>query len=167
VHLVRNGLATMESLTLTGSNWALEGRIRPPKWPGLRAAFGWAFTNLWTSLLGRFLPPNRYVRLCYEDFVADPTVSLRRIGQFCGFDPEELIVRVARNDHFQVGHRVSGNRIRFQSEIKLQQANPQHRSDRLRVSHRLMFRFTCGWLNRQYGYRGNRSKVEKGANAHL
>ena len=167
VHLVRNGLATMESLTLTGSNWALEGRIRPPKWPGLRAAFGWALTNLWTSLLGRFLPPDHYMRLRYEDLAADPAGSLRKIGRFCGFDPEELIVRIDRNDYFQVGHLVGGNRIRLQSAIKLRPANPRPQGGRLRVSHRLMFSFTGAWLNRQYGYRGNQANVDKGANAHL
>ncbi len=165
VHLVRNGLATMESLTLTGSNWALEGRIRPPKWPGLRAACGWALTNLWTSLLGRFLPPEHYMQLRYEDFVADPAASLRKLARFCGFDAEELVVRVARNDYFQVGHLVGGNRIRFQSEIKLQPAGP--RGGRLRASHRLMFSFTGSWLNRKYGYRGSQAKVENSANAHL
>jgi hypothetical protein len=35
LHLVRNGLATMESLLVRGRNWALEGHVAPPKWPGV------------------------------------------------------------------------------------------------------------------------------------
>ena len=36
IHLVRNGLDTMQSLVITGSNRALENIIAPPKWAALR-----------------------------------------------------------------------------------------------------------------------------------
>jgi hypothetical protein len=168
LHLVRNGLATMESLTVTGSNWALEGCAQAPKWPGLRAAFGWVSTNVWTSVLGRFGSPNRYMLLFYEDFVADPATALRKIGQFCGFDAEELIARINRKDYFQVGHKVGGNRVRLQSAIKIQRTGTRQASNLLKPRHRFMFAFMGGWLNRHYGYGGGRAKAENGsANANL
>jgi hypothetical protein len=167
VHLVRDGWATMESLTVTGSNWALEGRSHSAKWPGLRAAFGWVCTNVWTSMLGKFLVPNRYQRLFYEEFVADPATVIRRIGGFCGFDPEELIAHIDRNDYFQVGHMVGGNRIRLLSQVKLQRAGTERRGDVLKPSHRLLFNFIGGWLNRHYGYGDDPAQAQKGANANM
>jgi hypothetical protein len=167
VHLVRNGLATMESLTVTGSNWALEGCTQAPKWPGLRSALGWVSTNVWTSLLGRFLSEHRYMLLFYEDLVADPATALQKIGQFCGFDPLELIARINRNDDFQVGHRVGGNRVRLQSKIKFLRGSNQYYGDTLKLSHRLVFGFTGEWLNRCYGYGRHRAEAEERANANL
>jgi hypothetical protein len=168
LHLVRNGLATMESLTVTGSNWALEGCAQAPQWSGLRAAIGWVSTNVWTSVLGRFGSPNRYMLLFYEDFVADPATALRKIGQFCGFNAEELIARIDRNDYFQVGHMVGGNRVRFQSAIKIQLAGTRSGSSLLKPHDRLIFEFMGGWLNRHYGYDGYRARAEnRGTNANL
>lgn len=167
LHLVRNGLATMESLTVTGSNRALKGYIPAPKWAGLRSALGWVSTNVWTSLLSRVMPENRYMLLFYEDLVADPATALRKIGRFCGFDPEELVTRVNRNDDFQVGHRVGGNRVTQQSKIKLLTGSSPYHGDTLKLSHRLVFGVTGGWLNHHYGYGGNRAKSEEGAHANL
>jgi hypothetical protein len=160
IHLVRNGLATMESLTVTGSNWALEGCTQASKWPGLRSALGWVSTNLWTSLLGRVLPEHRYILIFYEDLVANPATALKKIGQFCGFDPLELIARIDRNDDFEVGHRVGGNRVRLQSKIKFLRGGNPYCGDTLKLSHRLVFGFTGEWLNRCYRYGRHRAEAE-------
>jgi hypothetical protein len=153
VHLVRDGLATLESLCVTGSNWAIVGYTSAPKLLGWRAAYGWLSANLWAFVLGRLLMPNRYIMIRYEDFLTDPTSTLRSIGKLCGFDPEELIQRVDSDQDFSVGHLVGGNRIRFQEKIKLHRNVRQRCETHPKPHQRLPFMILAGWLNRLYGYR--------------
>lgn len=151
LHLVRNGLATMESVLL-GSNWAIEGYIPPRKWPAIRAAIGWVSSNVCASVLGRLIGPKRYMLLRYEDFLAEPTMTLRRIGRFAGFDSQELACRLDNDEYFQVGHNVGGNRVRLQGRIRLRKYTNRSYGDRLKLRHRLFFAVVCGWLHRLYGY---------------
>jgi Sulfotransferase family len=152
VHLVRNGLATMESLLITGRNWAIEGHMHPAKWLALRASLGWVFANVWASLIGRLLGPGRCIRLRYEDFVSDPATSTREIAQLCGFDAERLVKRINDGDYFPVGHRVGGNRVRLQGAVKIERKHKQPCGDLLKLNHRLLFALMGGWLHRHYGY---------------
>jgi hypothetical protein len=152
LHLVRNGLATMESLLLKGSNWAIEGYTRNLKWAGLRAAFGWARANVSAYVVARLLGPNRYMLLRYEDFIVDPETSLQKIGRFVGFDPEELIQRLKQNVYFQVGHEVGGNRIRLEGKIRVRKELKTHYGDHLKWHHKFIFFFVGGWLNHHFGY---------------
>lgn len=152
LHLVRNGLDTMASLVVTGSNRALEHGLSPPRSMPVRSVTGWVIANLSASLLGRILGPGHYHLLRYEDFLASPADALRKIGEFCGFDPEELIVRIYQNDYFHVGHRVGGNRIRFQRQVRLRRENEMRQREGLRAYHRLLFFLVGGWLQRRYGY---------------
>ena len=155
LHLVRNGLDTMASLAVTGSNWALENHTQPRRFMALRSVAGWVSANVWASMLGRRLGPGRYLRLRYEDFLADPSESLRMIGKLCGFDPEELIERIHKNDHFQVGHMVGGNRVRFEGRVRLRRSGNSRNRQELRIHHRLIFAIFGGWLQHRYGYLGS------------
>jgi hypothetical protein len=151
--LVRNGYACMESIMVTGSNWAMEGRPGAKKKKTVvRSTLGWLSANLWPSILGRSLGPERYLRLRFEDFLAEPESSLEKIGRFCGFDPREIIERIKRDDSFPVGHMTGGNRIRLEEKIRLTQGRPQCRGERLRQRDRRLFTLLGGWLNRFYGY---------------
>lgn len=152
LHLVRNGLATMESQILTGDNWALEGRSVSQKWLALRTVIGWVTANTWVPLLGRMLGRDRYRLLRYEDFVEDPVTSLRTLGQFCGFDAEPLVTRVVNGEEFHVGHVVGGNRVRLDGKLKLRPPAKRRYGDRLRRRHRLLFMLLGGWLQRLYRY---------------
>jgi len=152
LHLGRNGLATMESLLVTGSNWAIEGHVQTSKWAGLRAAFGWVGANVWTALLGRMLGPRRYLVLRYEDFLADPSEALRALSRLCGFEAEELIERINRDEWFSTGHLIGGNRVRFQGKIRLEKHSQRRYGDRLKPWHRFLFAIAGGGLNRYYGY---------------
>jgi hypothetical protein len=152
LHLVRDGLAVMESRVVAGSNLALQGYSHNPRSPGLRAALGWVGANAYTAALGRLLGLNRYMLLRYEDFVAGPATALKTIGQFVGFDAEALIERIYRDDYFWVGHIVGGNRVRLQGKIKLQRSAGRDHGYSLRFHQRLMFACVGGWLHRFYGY---------------
>jgi hypothetical protein len=152
LHLVRNGLATMESLVATGRNWVIEGYAQAPRWPALRAALGWVSANILASVLGRRLGPNRYMLLRYEDLVEDPATALRKIGQFCDFDAEGLIEDINCDHYFQVGHMVGGNRVRLQGEIKLRKDGKRRLGGRLKLHHWLVFALVGAWLHRRYDY---------------
>ncbi|HEU4641452.1 MAG TPA: sulfotransferase [Gemmatimonadaceae bacterium] len=152
LHLVRNGLATMASLVLTGSNRALEGRTRPLRLPALRAAVGWTWTNLFAASMRRVVGDDHYMLLRYEDFMADPSGALLRIGDFIRMDMGELIDRVERRGAFEVGHMVAGNRVRFQRLIRLRGPDAEHQEELLRRGHRVLFSAIGGRLNRHFGY---------------
>jgi hypothetical protein len=152
LHLVRDGRATFDSLVKTGSNWELEKHRGARRAVAFRAAVGWTVSNLCVSALRPAYGPGRYLRLRYEDLVADPEGSLRRIGEFIGIDPEPLVARVARGDTFDVGHVVGGNRVRFQGMIALQRPNPPRPAPGTRSPRRLAFAIVGAWLNRRYGY---------------
>lgn len=152
LHVVRNGLAVMESRTVTGHNLALQGYSPDLRFQGVRAALGWTLTNIWTARLGLLLGADHYQLLRYEDFITDPASALQRIGQFCGFDPGILIEHLDSDDYFEVGHLVRGNRIRSQGKIKLRRQMRQTYGQSLKRSHRLLFACVGGWLQRYYGY---------------
>lgn len=152
LHLVRDGLATMASLVVTGSNRALEGRTRPLRLPALRAAVGWTWTNLFASAMRRVVGDDHYLRLRYEDFLADPPGALRRIGELLELDMSGLVERVEQRGAFEVGHMVAGNRVRFQRLIRLRGVDADHQEHLLRRSQRLLFSVIGGGLNRRLGY---------------
>lgn len=153
LHLVRDGWASLESRVITGSNWALEGHAREPRLPALRAVLGWVWSNCFASIvLRRVFGHRRYLFLRYEDFLADPATSLRKIGDFVGVETSTLIERVERGEAFDVGHVVGGNRIRFQKAITLRRQGREGVQHRLTRRQRLLFTTLGGWLNRRYGY---------------
>jgi len=153
LHLVRNGINTVESLAVKGSNWAIEGLTENRKWQGIRAVLGWTIANIWASAMGRLLDADHYMLLRYEDFIAHPAATLMRIGDFCGFDAKELVERVNRDDCFKVGHLVGGNRVRLRREIRIQKSREQDQGKRLKLYHRLLFVIVARWLSRYYGYK--------------
>jgi hypothetical protein len=154
LHLVRSGVATLDSLVTRGSNWALEGHRTPRRLAGLRGVVGWARANLRASLLGARLGPSRYLRLRYEDLLAEPASWLRTLGRFVGIDAEELVRRVEAGDPFRVSHVVGGNRLRLQPTVTLWRAAPPPARPGLPPGGRAMFLVLGGWLERWYGYRG-------------
>ncbi|RME85145.1 MAG: sulfotransferase [Caldilineae bacterium] len=151
LHLVRNGLAVVESRAVTGSNLALQGIEHKTRFPALQATLGWVSTNLLVLLLARFVPTERYLRLRYEDLVAEPATTLRRIAGFAGFDPAPLLRRLEQGEGFRVGHEVGGNRLRHSGVVHLHRELPQAGA-RLNRAQRLLFTLLGGWLNRLFGY---------------
>jgi|tagenome__1003787_1003787.scaffolds.fasta_scaffold20985642_2 hypothetical protein len=153
LHLVREGLSSLESRVITGSNWALEGHRHQPRLATLRAVLGWIWSNWCASvMMRRSFGKRHYMLLRYEDFLADPATSLRRIGDFVGVDTSDLVTRVEQGKAFEVGHVVGGNRIRFQQAITVRRQEDRPKGEQLTRRQRLLFSILGGWLNRRYGY---------------
>lgn len=62
----------------------------------------------------------RFMMLRYEDFVADPAETLRRLWDLMGEPPPSLEFLSESPLHLRQGHTVAGNPDRFQSEVKIQ-----------------------------------------------
>lgn len=151
VHLVRNGLSTVESEIVTGNNWVLEGRLeKPPRLPGLRAALGWMLSNAWVQLLARLLAPGHYVRIHYEDLLRHPEQALAQIGDLCALDFGEVVGCILRDEPFEVGHVVGGNRERLKKHIKMRRTTDVVPGSRLHWRQKLLFTMVAGWLQRYY-----------------
>lgn len=154
VHLVRDGLDTMTSLLVTGSNWELEnhhlgnrGRL-----DAMRVVTGWVTANVLTTLLGHMLGQNRYIRVRYEEFVKDPYYVITKIGHFVGFDCANLTHMLDEQAYFSVGHQVGGNRVRHQGKIQLKNNVSNRHRNVLKYYQRAIFFLLGGWLQIKYGY---------------
>ncbi|MGH7505487.1 MAG: sulfotransferase family protein [Longimicrobiales bacterium] len=152
IHLVRDGRATLRSVTMSGSNWVREGFRRQRGWAAVRGIAGWTTTNALVMLQRRLFGRGRYLRLRYEDLVAHPAPSLERIGEFLHIDMSPVIERVRAGDELRIGHTVGGNRIRFERTVRLHAPSARSDGPRLRAAHRTLFTLVGGALNRFYGY---------------
>jgi hypothetical protein len=68
---------------------------------------------VWTRLRGRA------IKVRYEDIVREPERELARIGEFLGVDMSDVIRKVRDAQPIDVGHIVSGNRLRALGSVKV------------------------------------------------
>ena len=128
-------------------------RRKPNAWGGpkgltpARSALQW---DIWNPVLEWVCRRGRYLRLRYEDFVAEPEDSLRRVVALVGEDPAALPFTAAREARLVATHSVAGNRSRFRTG-----AVPIALDDEWRTagaSNRLVAALTLP-ARRRYGYR--------------
>lgn len=105
----------------------------------------WRRSILSEEHLMRRLPPDRVLRLRYEDFCADVEGSARRIFEFMDlpFDP-------GIRDFHQREHHILGNRMRLSADgrIRLDEKWRTIMTPRMLA----VFERTAGHINRRYGY---------------
>jgi hypothetical protein len=96
----------------------------------VRSSFRWLGTNLLAEGVGRRLPEGRFIRLRYEDFVADPRAEVARLQTFVGESPTEDPFIDDHRVVLKPNHTVWGNRSRFLSgEVELRRDREwQHRA---------------------------------------
>lgn len=152
IHLVRSGLAVTESQVTKGTNRALEGSNKNPRGLALRTIVGWITANAIVTILTRYLPSGRYLRIRYEDFIDEPQSTLSKVAAFTGFDLVPVQQRIASQDHFEIGHIVAGNRLRFQQRVQLRTASVEKQRTQLTGRVRALFWLLGGWLQHYYGY---------------
>jgi len=153
IHLVRDsrGVAWSKAKSLAmDARGGVQADQRPA--PVAKTARRWLLTNFVCSYLFFFSHKlsGRYLRVRYEDFVADPGSMLRQIGAFCEMDLAEPIRKVVEGEELQAGHTVAGNRLRMNRKVQIRpdlewkQKLPAGRES-------TVWRWT-GWLLRHYGY---------------
>ena len=154
LHVVRDGRGVVWSRTIralrkdVGPNW----RARPP--PVL--ALLWVGANVLSTLLFSFRR-GRYLRIRYEDLVADPSATLERVGRFLGVDLTEVIAAVREQRPIPVTHVVGGNRLRLNQTLTLRSDTKWERD--LPEEDERIFWGIAGWLARLYGYRARTGRI--------
>jgi hypothetical protein len=100
------------------SNWAAEGRSTA-RLRLLRAIPGYWLAHRYARLSAQFVGAANYLQLDYEQLLAAPVATIRRLGEFIGLDYSEVAARIAAGDSFAIRHNVGGNRIRLAGSVKL------------------------------------------------
>lgn len=146
VHLVRDGRSFIHSE---------RGAMDPPefRWSGTRRlpviVARWVAYHLLTLLL---LPRSgKYLRVRYEEFLANPIPVLEEVSKFSGTELSPSIRSVLEHRPIPMRHILAGNRVRLQGTVLLRPdlaAPPQ-----LSVAARLWFWALGGWLAWGLGYR--------------
>ncbi len=112
LHLVRDPRATAFSWRRRRRlDGAADDRLmsRPPVW---KAALLWLVWNTATVRLWGRSRPERYLRVRYEDFVAEPERTVRRIARFAGEVPDRLPFTGTHGVRLEPTHSVAGNPAR-------------------------------------------------------
>jgi hypothetical protein len=150
VHLVRDsrGVAWSKAKSLAkDERGGVQEDLRPAAVG--RTARDWLLTNLLCSYLARKLP-GHYLRVRYEDLVADPRGMLQRIGEFSGMDLSEPIRRLIEGEEMLSGHTVAGNRLRMNDTVRVR-PDLEWKEKLGSGQESTVWRWT-GWLLRYYGY---------------
>ena len=133
VHLVRDGRAVARS------------SIRNFGWDAAAAADSWLADNLRSERICRSLPPERWIRVRYEDLCADPPGTLARIHQLAGVAPQAELPRFREKEQ-----HVVGNRMRLESAADIR---PDERwREELDEGQRRIIGARTERMNRRYGY---------------
>jgi hypothetical protein len=148
LHLSRSPQATIGSYVERGSNWVLEGYRKPKPLETWRPILGWTYANRIAGSLSREFGEG-YHHLRFEDFLADPSGALQRVGALIGEDLDGIAKDVVAGRRFSAGHNVGGNRHRMTPQaIQLKPARPAS----LPAAHALAMRLVGSGTARQLGY---------------
>jgi hypothetical protein len=147
VHLVRDSRAVAYSWTRDKHDPGT-GNPMSRQHP-LRSALEWDIAQWAASRLTRRV--TRSLTLRYEDLVADPEASVRRVSTLMG---ESALPSLADNHvHLKPGHAVSGNPMRFESGVVTISEDDQWQEALPASTRRLITTITWPVLS-TYGYGG-------------
>lgn len=151
IHLVRDGRGVAWSLHKAYQKDEKAGIQREMKprafW---RTAIFWSLINLYAGWVRRQGDPATSLWVRYEDFVANPTETLERIGVLTGLDFAKVQQAIRHEETLSVGHTIAGNRMRMLGQVRLRfdgewiQLMPE-------AEKRAFWRL-AGWLLKQYNY---------------
>lgn len=155
IHMVRDGRALIWSKFRVADGQGLG--LTPPEKNAADLSVWWLVSNILSGLLFMFRR-DRYLRVRYEDLMADPEGTLRQVGQFVGVDLTDVISAVREQRPLAVGHVVGGNRTRFNRTLVLRPDTEWQQN--LRKEDERTFWGIAGWLARRYGYEARTRKAE-------
>lgn len=116
VHLVRDPRAVVFSMMKTIKRQVKAGvqkDLRPK--PLLHTALRWVIVNLAAEALVARVGRKRSIRVRYEEFVANPHATLRRVLGLVGKEPEQRLDD--QSAPLRPHHQVSGSRHRMQKQL--------------------------------------------------
>lgn len=151
IHLVRDGRAVAHSMTRAMAIDVAAGRqkeIKPRS--AYRTALRWRLYNSSVETLARRVGHDRFVRVRYEDLVADTPTQLQRIGRCVGLDLSDLGRRVSAGEPMSSVHQMAGSRIRMEGRLMLE-ADTRWETEITATNRRRVTRVAGGQL-RRYGY---------------
>ena len=147
VHLVRNGLAVVNSLRKAHDRPGTDGRLKTPVTPLWKGILRWARRNRAYDRTVADLATDEVLRVRYEDLCMHPEETLKVICALVGVDLDEKMMNPSTKDL----HNIAGSRWRFTDESVRVNLDDKWRSE-VNLSARLLFRLLAGSLNRGYGY---------------
>jgi hypothetical protein len=148
LHLIRDGRGVVSSRRNREMRTTPGGTAGPTA--TLRYSALWVGANLLFTLCfwGR---KGHYLRVRYEDFVADPDQTLARIGKFIDLDLGSMGAAVAGGTAFPPGHVVAGNRMRLGGGVRVRRG-AETGTPNLPPKDGRVFRMVAGWYARLNGY---------------
>ena len=81
------------------------------------------------SLLGKHV-----LHVRYEDLISEPIQTLNRIERWCGYNLSRSCEYVSENQWLEVGHIVTGNRLRRQGRVRFMPSQKTAATERVAVS---------------------------------
>ena len=78
----------------------------------------YSFVMLSLKIISFLIPKSQFLCIHYEDLIHSPVKVLSCIEKFCGLNLEKTKEKLKNNEYFDVGHIVSGNRIRKLGMVK-------------------------------------------------
>lgn len=78
----------------------------------------YSFVLFSLRILSFLIPKTYFLCISYEDLINSPFKVLSEIEKFCGLNLEETKEKLENNKYFNVGHIITGNRIRKLGKIK-------------------------------------------------
>lgn len=132
VHLVRDPRAVVFSW-MRSKRWS-PGGTPMPRYSALHSTLSWCARHLLCEWV-RAHSGIPYLRIRYEDLVAEPHSTLRKVLEFVGEDRKKLPFSGERTLRLGENHTVMGNRTRFQTgEVEVVEDDEWRRSIRKRDS---------------------------------
>ncbi len=119
IFLRRDGRGVMWSGMRGAGSPEWESSRLPRSLIGLRTLLAWVYTNRRCERVIRGLSHSA-LPLWYEDLVSDTEAQLRRLGAFLDLDLSGVAQRIGRGEALAVAHNVSGNRLRYQRQVRIQ-----------------------------------------------
>jgi len=156
IHLVRDGRGYVWSKLRVADGQGLG--LTPPEKNVADLSAWWVMANVLSAVLFRFRR-GRYLRIRYEDLIADPEATLGRVGRFVGVDLTDVIAAVRDRRPLPVSHTVGGNRTRFNRTVLLK-PDTDWQQNLLKEDERTFWGI-AGWLARRYGYQARTRRGER------
>ena len=147
VHLVRNGLAVVNSLKKSHDRPGTGSDLRTPPTPAYRGILRWVKRNRQIERISRSLGANSFLRVRYEDLCQDPEGVLGEICELTGLEFNKAMLTPDLDNN----HNISGSRWRFSEDdvvIKLD----EKWKHQIGPGIKLLFQMIGGRLNKKYGY---------------